>query len=496
MTSFHANAIAGLEDWVETTTGVAVAGVYPGRRRANVAHSPVDIVIRRGEVESVSLTGHDDLWVHRYEIEVSVAGSPGFNQAGKNLQDTLDGHLQLLAAGVDGTRILSDFIPEIVAVNAGEIVADEDPGDAGRVVGILGVEFLVNGSGSAFPGAPSAALSTVAAGANAIADGGDSIALTVTILDASSNPVPGVLVVLAGTGIGNTITQPSALTNSSGVATGSIVSTVQAAKTISATANGSAVTATDVATFALSPATILGSALAAWFDASDATTITSGANGVSAWSDNVSGNPDLVQATDANKPNVGAAAVNSLDALLFVGANSELLHAAAPVTASPFRVFAVVKALTVSPATNYYIVGLTDEGNEGQERFYGRVTGTGGVGDAWQWRATSGGSGQDAVEQNVVNGSTRLFMCVESGTRRDVEVDGQLLDGSPELTTVAPTGIDKLDVGSFISSGTPSNGFDGYICEIVIVDETAGVISAQQLSDLEDYFERWGITIP
>src|SRR5207302_1999148 len=56
--------------------------------------------------------------------------------------------------------------------------------------------------------------------------------------DASGNPVQGATVVLAATGGGNTLTQPAATTNASGVATGTLSSTVAESKTVSATIDG------------------------------------------------------------------------------------------------------------------------------------------------------------------------------------------------------------------------------------------------------------------
>ncbi len=54
--------------------------------------------------------------------------------------------------------------------------------------------------------------------------------------------------VLAATGSGNTLTQPSGMTNTTGVATGALSSSVTEAKTVSATINGTAVTQTAAVT--------------------------------------------------------------------------------------------------------------------------------------------------------------------------------------------------------------------------------------------------------
>ncbi len=70
-----------------------------------------------------------------------------------------------------------------------------------------------------------------------VANGVASATVTVTVRDNNSNPVPGQTVQIAVTGTGNTVTQPPALTNVSGVATGSIVSTKAETKTLTVTVN-------------------------------------------------------------------------------------------------------------------------------------------------------------------------------------------------------------------------------------------------------------------
>ncbi|PYO97626.1 MAG: hemagglutinin, partial [Gemmatimonadetes bacterium] len=77
-------------------------------------------------------------------------------------------------------------------------------------------------------GTISPSLSTVSASPGAItaSTGAAASTITVTAKDASGNPIAGATVVLAATGTGNTLTQPAATTDASGVATGTISSTV------------------------------------------------------------------------------------------------------------------------------------------------------------------------------------------------------------------------------------------------------------------------------
>src|SRR5207248_240497 len=103
------------------------------------------------------------------------------------------------------------------------------------------------------PGALSATQSTVMATSPIVAGTGTST-LTVTAKDGFGNPIPGATVVLATTGTGNTLAQPSAKTNASGLATGTLSSTVAQAKTVSATINDVAITQT--ATVIVNPGTL------------------------------------------------------------------------------------------------------------------------------------------------------------------------------------------------------------------------------------------------
>ena len=71
----------------------------------------------------------------------------------------------------------------------------------------------------------------------ALADGADTVTITVTVLDACSTPLSGQTVQLSSTGSGNTITPSSGLTNGSGVFTATIATTLAEVKTILAVVN-------------------------------------------------------------------------------------------------------------------------------------------------------------------------------------------------------------------------------------------------------------------
>src|SRR5207248_1187355 len=122
-----------------------------------------------------------------------------------------------------------------------------------KFIPVAGNTFTDEGSGACHdaPGSGSgvsASLSTVSASPTTLTAGSGNATITVTVKDGSGNPISGATVVLAATGSGNTLTQPSGTTNSSGVATGTLSSTGAGTKTASATANGTAITQTAAVT--------------------------------------------------------------------------------------------------------------------------------------------------------------------------------------------------------------------------------------------------------
>jgi hypothetical protein len=103
----------------------------------------------------------------------------------------------------------------------------------------------------------------VAAAPGSFTAGSGTSTITVTAKDAGGNPISGATVVLAATGTGNTLTQPTSTTDANGVATGTLASTVAEAKTVSAKINGTAVTPTATVTVTPGPVDAGQSAVAA-----------------------------------------------------------------------------------------------------------------------------------------------------------------------------------------------------------------------------------------
>jgi protocatechuate 3,4-dioxygenase beta subunit len=171
------------------------------------------------------------------------------------------------------------------ATNANTIAATWSALNAGA----LGVEIKAAGSGSASPGrGVDAAQSTVAAAPNSIEAGSGTATITVTVKDASGNPISGATVLLAATGGGNTLTQPGGPTDANGVATGILRSTAAGTKTISAMANGTALTQTAQVTVTPGPVSASASTVTA---APGSITAGSGTSTITVTVKDANGNP-------------------------------------------------------------------------------------------------------------------------------------------------------------------------------------------------------------
>jgi len=126
-----------------------------------------------------------------------------------------------------------------------------------------GLADVVSTTFNVTAGIVSAAQSTVVAAPASITAGSGSSTITVTARDAGGFPVVGAMVTLSVSGTGNTVTQPSAPANGSGVATGSLSSTVAGNKTVTATANGITITQTPVVTVTAGPVSVSASTVSA-----------------------------------------------------------------------------------------------------------------------------------------------------------------------------------------------------------------------------------------
>ncbi|HKA57577.1 MAG TPA: invasin domain 3-containing protein [Gemmatimonadales bacterium] len=196
---------------ISPTASVTVT--IPGASRSNVSASPTQFTAGTGQ-STITVTVKD-------------AGNHALSGAA----------VVLSATGTGNTITQPTLLTNANGVTTG-ILTSTDPGPkvvSATANGVL-ITKTVTVTANASP--VSASLSTVAAAPNSIPVSGGASTITVTVKNGSGQPISGATVVLAATGTGNTLVQPSGVTNASGVATGTLSSTVAEVKTVSATANG------------------------------------------------------------------------------------------------------------------------------------------------------------------------------------------------------------------------------------------------------------------
>jgi hypothetical protein len=124
------------------------------------------------------------------------------------------------------------------------------PSDNVQLVQATGVGSPLTFTAITVPGPVSATQTSVTAFPATItaSSGSSASTLTITVRDQFGNVIEGATVVLAATGDGNTLTQPSTTTSASGMATGTLSATAAGDKVVSATIGGTAVTQTATVT--------------------------------------------------------------------------------------------------------------------------------------------------------------------------------------------------------------------------------------------------------
>jgi Big-like domain-containing protein len=213
---------------------------------------------------------------------------------------------------------------------------------------------------------PSVYLSTVAVSA-AIVDLSTDVTITVTVKDAQGVPMRGIVVVLSTTGSSNTLTQPAAVTDASGVATGTLSSSVAGDKVVSATADGllieqtASVTVASAAPPAFSPDDLAG---LEWWLAADAIVGLADADPVTTWEDESGNERDAAQGTAANQPTYRTNVQNGKPVVRFDGVNDCLVSDL--VTASlDYTIFGAWRYITIGAGTQNtnFFNGTTSSSN-------------------------------------------------------------------------------------------------------------------------------------
>ncbi len=155
----------------------------------------------------------------------------------------ISGATVVLAVGETGITLTQPSGPTNASGLATGTLSSTDAGDKVVSATVDGVTVGQTATVRVTAGAVSASQSTVRASPTSMRIGVTST-ITVTARDGNGNPIANAAVVLAATGRGNALTQPSGPTDASGLATGTLSATDGGDKMVSATIDGVAVAQT------------------------------------------------------------------------------------------------------------------------------------------------------------------------------------------------------------------------------------------------------------
>ena len=222
-----------------------------------------------------------------------------------------------------------------------------------------------------------------------------------------------------------------------------------------------------VASGAWTPASL--GTLAAWFDASDAATITSSAGLVSQWSDKSGLARHVTQATDIRKPKTGTRTVNGLNVLDFLhdGTNGCFLSRA--LTFAQPSTFAVVSVHDVSTGTRAVVSAGATPQYAGFDAGLARFVVSAGT-------MLSSGVSYTSSQAQI----TAIF----NGASSAVRVDGTGATGS-----AGTNGMTTFYIGGR-RPDVNVDYLDGAVAEVVAC---SSALSGTDLTNLENYLKtKWG----
>jgi len=209
---------------------------------------------------------------------------------------------------------------------------------------------------------------------------------------------------------------------------------------------------------------------AAWFDASDESTITDTGGAVDTWADKSGNGYDVTQATAANKPTTGTRTMNGLNVLDFDGSSDYLQGAFGATLTQPNTIFMVFD-LESYGGTMFLYDGIDASNRHTVYRSSSIYRAFAGV--------DQGGGTFDA--------DPHISRAVFNGSASSLHIDGSSNIATSDFGSQSLTG---LTLGARYSA---ANFFSGAIAEVIVVD---GTLTAQQIADTETYLaDKWGITL-
>jgi len=207
----------------------------------------------------------------------------------------------------------------------------------------------------------------------------------------------------------------------------------------------------------------------AWWDASEASTITSSGGDVSQFDDKKGNGINLVQATGSNQPKTGTRTINGLNVLDFDGLFDNLK---------------VTFGANLTQETNIYIVCQTDDTVAWQAAFSGAdVTNSQSLETfGAEWNLFSGA----VYVGETSDTSAHVFKCTFNGASSNISLDG--VAGTPANAGTAE--LSGITMGEFADGGI---GWNGTIAEMFIID---GALSSENDASAISYLgTKWGVSV-
>jgi len=209
---------------------------------------------------------------------------------------------------------------------------------------------------------------------------------------------------------------------------------------------------------------------AAWYDASDTSTITASSNAVSQWKDKSPNGYDLAQSNSANRPVTNADTLNGHNVLKFDGSTSYMQVSNPSSPAQPYTMFAVVKTLRASGSQE--TIWMPNGDTPG--RIY----------------RTSGGNlaayGGSVLDSGVASGTTNAHVVavVLNGASSKISIDGFVTSGNVGGGVVATT---HWDIGH------NANGGEFAQCDIAELILYPSALNDAGRQSVESYLKtKWG----
>jgi hypothetical protein len=207
----------------------------------------------------------------------------------------------------------------------------------------------------------------------------------------------------------------------------------------------------------------------AWWDASDASTVTTSGGAITDWADKSGNGWTLSQATSSQRPTYDTAAINGLNAALWPSANNDdfLQSASATFTTAEFY---IVAKFANSDFNNFESTLNPNSSAEG-------------------WTTGSGSGGG-----LFFNTTMDVYLNGNNGTSRKLDMRTEMSSTClfrfvPTTTRESTTGV---VMGTDRNNASLGRGWNGHICEAIVL---SSVLSSDDRGLTETYLmDKWGIT--